>query len=189
MRGANKNHPELPFKHIPVLKVNNDLTISQSTSILRYLADSHPEIDENFYPKNMDKQAGVNEFMDFFHSSMNAALMRAIQNKAFYKVFLKRQTPNIEAIEEHLAAFKKSEDLFLSNYLGNKDLMGGNDINVCDLIASATFEQAMLCEYDYNPRTKEYLSNCKEKIQGYEEILTDLKQVPSLLQKIHEKMK
>ena len=67
--------------------------------------------------------------------------MRAIQNKAFYKVFLKRQTPNIEAIEEHLAAFKKSEDLFLSNYLGNKDLMGGNDINVCDLIASATFEQ------------------------------------------------
>ena len=47
----------------------------------------------------------------------------------------------------------------------------------------------MLCEYDYNPRTKEYLSNCKEKIQGYEEILTDLKQVPSLLQKIHEKMK
>ena len=67
--------------------------------------------------------------------------MRAIQNKAFYKVFLKRQTPNIEAIEEHLAAFKRSEDLFLSNYLGNKDLMGGNDINVCDLIASATFEQ------------------------------------------------
>ena len=67
--------------------------------------------------------------------------MRAIQNKAFYKVFLKRQTPNIEAIEEHLAAFKKSEDLFLSNYLGNKDLMGGNDVNVCDLIASATFEQ------------------------------------------------
>ena len=47
----------------------------------------------------------------------------------------------------------------------------------------------MLCEYDYNPRTQEYLSNCKEKIQGYEEILTDLKQVPSLLQKIHEKMK
>ena len=28
MRGANKNHPELPFKQIPVLKVNNDLTIS-----------------------------------------------------------------------------------------------------------------------------------------------------------------
>ena len=72
MRGANKNHPELPFKQIPVLKVNNDLTISQSTSILRYLADSYPEIDEKFYPKSLDKRAGVNEFMDFFHSSMNA---------------------------------------------------------------------------------------------------------------------
>ena len=67
--------------------------------------------------------------------------MRYIQNKAFYKVFLKREEPNIEAIEEHLAAFKKSEEQFISNYLGNKDVLGGNDINVCDLIASATFEQ------------------------------------------------
>ena len=67
--------------------------------------------------------------------------MRYIQNKAFYKVFLKRQEPNIAAIEEHMAAFKKSEEQFISNYLGNKDLLGGNDINVCDLIASATFEQ------------------------------------------------
>ena len=77
--------------------------------------------------------------------------MRAIQNKAFYKVFLKRQTPNIEAIEEHLAAFKKSEDLFLSNYLGNKDLVGGNDINVCDLIASATFEQVNILTLEIKP--------------------------------------
>ena len=72
MRGANKAHPELPFKTLPVLKVGNDLTISQSTSILRYLSDTHPEIDENFFPKDPEKRAKVNEFMDFFHSSMNA---------------------------------------------------------------------------------------------------------------------
>ena len=68
---AHKNHPELPYKHILVLKVNNDLTISQSTSILRYLEDKHPKINEKFYPKSLDKRAGVNEFIDFFHSSMN----------------------------------------------------------------------------------------------------------------------
>ena len=67
--------------------------------------------------------------------------MRFIQNKAFYKVFLKRETPNLEAIEEHMSAFRRSEEQFLDHYLGNKDLLGGNDINVCDLIASATFEQ------------------------------------------------
>merc|ERR1719219_985632 len=120
---------------------------------------------------------------------MNAALMRAIQNKAFYRVFLKRQTPNLEAIEEHIAAFKKSEQQFLSNYLGNKDLIGGKDINVCDLIASATFEQAGMIDYDHNSRTKEYLSNCREKIEGYDEILTDMKQVPAILEIIHAKMK
>jgi len=188
MRGANKKHPELPFKTVPVLKVGDDLTISQSTSILRYLADTHPEIDEKFYPKDPKNRAKVNEFMDFFHLPMNAALMRFIQNKAFYKVFLKRETPNLEAIEEHMSAFRRSEEQFLEHYLGNKDLLGGSDINVCDLIASATFEQARLVDYEYNPRTKEYLSNCREKIEGYDEILTDLKQVPAVLEIIHAKL-
>ena len=68
---ANRNQPELSFKHILVLKVNNDLTISQSTPILRFLVDSHPETNENFYPKSLEKRAWVNEFMGFFHSSMN----------------------------------------------------------------------------------------------------------------------
>ena len=52
--------------------MGDDLTISQSTSILRYLADTHPEIDEKFYPKDPKNRAKVNEFMDFFHLPMNA---------------------------------------------------------------------------------------------------------------------
>ena len=52
--------------------MDDDLTISQSTSILRYLADTHPEIDEKFYPKDPKNRAKVNEFMDFFHLPMNA---------------------------------------------------------------------------------------------------------------------
>ena len=67
MRGQNKDHPDLPMNQVPVLKVsNNDLTISQSTSILRYVADTNPQISEQMFPKSPEKKALVNEFMDFF---------------------------------------------------------------------------------------------------------------------------
>ena len=45
-----------------------------------------------------------------------------------------------------------------------------------------------MIDYDHNSRTKEYLSNCREKIEDYDEILTDMKQVPAILEIIHAKM-
>ena len=98
MRGANKAHPDLPFKTLPVLKVGNDLTISQSTSILRYLADTNPDIDENFFPKDPEKLAKVNEFMDFFHSSMNAVS---------FSIFLKWACQKVVKITSSFIRLKK----------------------------------------------------------------------------------
>ena len=46
-----------------------------------------------------------------------------------------------------------------------------------------------LAQYECNQNTSDYLSRCKETIPEYEEILTDLKKVPAILEIIHEKMK
>ena len=69
------------------------------------------------------------------------ALIRTIQNKTFYKVRLGLDEPDLKAIEENSTAFRNAENIFLNYYLGKKDFLGGNEINVCDLIATATFEQ------------------------------------------------
>ena len=80
--GENANHPELPFKQIPVLQlsVENDqrcqvpMTIVQSTTILKYLSDKAgpTQVEDKWYPKNLEARAHVDEFVDFWHSSMNS---------------------------------------------------------------------------------------------------------------------
>ena len=53
--------------------MNSKVTISQSTTILRYLSDKLPtQVDEKWYPRNLEQRAKVDEFVDFFHFSMNA---------------------------------------------------------------------------------------------------------------------
>ena len=70
-------------------------------------------------------------------------LIRTIQNKVFWKVKLGLDEPNMKAIEENSAAFRNAENFFLSQYLMKNDFVGGSGVNVCDLIASATFEQVL----------------------------------------------
>ena len=45
----------------------------------------------------------------------------------------------------------------------------------------------MLLDYEQNPETEKYISRCREKIEGYEEMLTELKKVPAFVQMMHDK--
>lgn len=82
--GECANHPDLPLKQIPVLKgtledTNEMFSIVQSTTILRYLNDKLPkEIEGKWYPKNLEKRAKVDEFIDFFHFSLNPVSQNSI---------------------------------------------------------------------------------------------------------------
>lgn len=189
MKGQNKNHSELPLGQIPVLKIDHDFSIAQSTTILRYLGDTF-HIEDNFYPKTCPIQkAKMNEFMDFFHYSMNAPLVRAIQNQVFYRLLFNKAQPNLETIEDSMTAFKRSEMIFLEYFLKNQTFIGGeNQVNVCDLIASSTFEQArLLKDYSFEPKTLEYLKHCSERIEDYNDVLEDLKSLPELIKSIENK--
>ena len=76
LKGEPAKHPELPFGKVPVFKGTltgtnyDEVVITESTTILKYLADKLP--NDNWYPKNAEKRAKVDEFTDFFHFSMNA---------------------------------------------------------------------------------------------------------------------
>ena len=72
-------------------------------------------------------------------------------------------------------------------FLKEKDFIGGHDLNICDLIASATLEQSMLAGYESSPAIREYLNRCGEKIPQYHEILKELKETPGMVKKLEAK--
>ena len=85
LKGETRDHPDLPFGQVPVMKTADNLTITQSTSILRYLADTNPQIPDQMFPKSPEKKVKVNEFMDFFHFSMNAVSFNFSISKIYAK--------------------------------------------------------------------------------------------------------
>ena len=87
LKGEPAKHPELPFGKVPVFKgtltgsTYDEVVITESTTILKYLADKLP--NDKWYPKNPEKRVKVDEFTDFFHFSMNAVSKIPIQKLDF----------------------------------------------------------------------------------------------------------
>ena len=46
----------------------------------------------------------------------------------------------------------------------------------------------MLIDYEFSQETQKYIERCKEKIEGYDEMLTELKKVPVFIQMMHAKL-
>ena len=58
------------------------------------------------------------------------SLMRTFENKRLFKLKLKRQSPNIDVINVEYENFEKSVKQFEKYFLGTKDFLGGNDLNI-----------------------------------------------------------
>jgi glutathione S-transferase len=67
MTGAHHQEPYIsinPNRQVPTL-IDGDLTLGESSTILKYLAD---KFDLAAYPKDLKKRAKVNEMMDWFNT-------------------------------------------------------------------------------------------------------------------------
>ena len=119
---------------------------------------------------------------------MFQALVATIRNKFFYKLLFKRETPDETLIRTNFDNFSNSMKSFESYFLKDKKFLGGNDLNIADLIATSTFEQSFLTGYKKSPIVEEYINRCSEVIPEYQEILKDLKAAPEIVQKLEAKM-
>ena len=104
--------------------------------------------------------------------------MRTFENKRLFKLKLKRQSPNTDVINIENENFEKSIKQFEKYFLGTKDFLGGNELNIADLIATATLEQSFLIDFQRSSDLQNYLDRCSEVIPEYHEILNDLKAAP-----------
>ncbi|KAH8310312.1 hypothetical protein KR044_000674, partial [Drosophila immigrans] len=148
-----------PQHTVPTL-VDNGFALWESRAILVYLAQKYGK-DDSLYPKDLKKQAVVNQRL-YFDSGV---LMKAFADYYYVQIRLK-QPADPEQFKKVEAAFG-----FLNTFLEGQLYVAGDKLTIADisLLASvSTFEAVDFKISDY-PNVAKWYANAQKVVPGWAE--------------------
>eukprot|EP00092_Neocalanus_flemingeri_P028435 GFUD01030876.1.p1 GENE.GFUD01030876.1~~GFUD01030876.1.p1 ORF type:complete len:224 (-),score=68.80 GFUD01030876.1:97-768(-) len=178
-KGEHWKQKELPFRKLPVLTHGN-LTIAESTSILRYVGQL-PGGEQWYGAKDLQERIKVDEFLDFWQSTLNPVALKFVQNKLMWKLFFRLKAPNQELIDEALKAHELQKDIVRKYFLAGKPFIGGETASIADLLCVCTLEQTAAGGVNHDT-SKEYMERVRQAtLDVYDELTEDCKKIPETL--------
>lgn len=165
MTGAHLQEPYISFNPnglVPVLE-DGDLRLTESSAILKYLADRY---DLPAYPKDLKKRAKVNELMDWFNTNFYRDFGYGL---VYPQIFpqQKRQTDEAQekTIEWGLERAKRWLSILNDYYLGpDQKYLCGADITIADYfgIGLLTLGEVVRCDFSQYPNVERWVGNMKK---------------------------
>ncbi|KAH8388423.1 hypothetical protein KR093_005983 [Drosophila rubida] len=159
-----------PQHTVPTI-VDNGFTLWESRAILVYLAQKYGK-DDSLYPKDLQKQALVNQRL-YFDSGV---LMKAFADYYYVQLRLK-QPADPEQYKKVEAAFG-----FLNTFLEGQLYVAGDKLTIADisLLASvSTFDVVGFKVSDY-PNVAKWYANAQKVVPGWEENWESLQQAKAI---------
>ena len=151
-----------PNRMVPVLD-DGDLRLTESSAILKYLAD---KIDSPAYPKDLKKRAKINEVMDWINTNFYREWAYGF---IYPQVFPhhKRKTDEIHAatIEWGKERAQNWLQLLDQHWIGpNKQYLVGDQITIADYFGAAlvTLGEVIRCDFGNYPNVQRWLNNMKK---------------------------
>jgi glutathione S-transferase len=146
---------------VPMLE-DGDLKLTESSAILKYLAD---KIGSPAYPKDLKARAKVNEMMDWINTNFYRDWG---YNLCYPQLFphLKRRSDEAQTATLEMGRDNAKRWLALLNdhWIGpNKPYLCGNEITIADYFASGivTLGEAIGVDFSPYPNVKRWLDNMK----------------------------
>jgi glutathione S-transferase len=187
MTGAHHQEPYIsvnPNRQVPTL-IDGDLTMGESSAILKYLAD---KFDLAAYPKDLKMRAKVNEMMDWFNTHFYHDYGYGV---VYPQVFPHHKRPSDElqkgtiewAKEKTKGWLQVLNDHILGK--GNKYLTG-DQMTIADYFGAAllTCGEPIRTSFDGYPNIKAWLgrmaetpswAKCNEALWGFRDYVKDQK--------------
>jgi glutathione S-transferase len=187
MTGAHHQEPYIsvnPNRQVPTL-IDGDLTMGESSAILKYLAD---KFDLAAYPKDLKMRAKVNEMMDWFNTHFYHDYGYGV---VYPQVFPHHKRPSDElqkgtiewAKEKTKGWLQVLNDHILGR--GNKYLTG-DQMTIADYFGAAllTCGEPIRTSFDGYPNIKAWLgrmaetpswAKCNEALWGFRDYVKDQK--------------
>lgn len=163
MTGAHHQEPFASFnpnRLVPVLE-DGDLKLTESSAILKYLADKY---DMPEYPKDLKARAKVNEAMDW----VNSNLYRDWGYNLIYPQLFPHHRRQSEEAQKMTVEWGRTKSGFwlqvMNDYwLKDHDWLAGDRITIADYFAGSVIALADILRYDLSryPRVQDWLSRVK----------------------------
>ena len=165
MTGAHHQPPYAsinPSRLVPMLE-DGDLRLTESSAILKYLADKY---DLPAYPKDLKKRAKVNEVMDWF----NTQFYRDFGYGLVYPQLFPHHKRRSEEAHAGVIAWgqdgsKKWLQILNDYWIGPQNqYVSGNELTIADYFGSALVSMGDLigCDLAPYPNVKRWLDNMRK---------------------------
>jgi len=169
MTGAQHQEPYAslnPNRQVPLL-VDGDLRITESSAILKYLADY---FDLPSYPRDLKKRAKVNEMMDW----LNTGFYRDFGYNLIYPQLFPHQKRENETVQAATLAWgqegsKKWLQILNDYWIGPENqYLCGNEISIADYFGAGlvTLGELIGCGMENYPNVMRWLANMRKLKSG-----------------------
>jgi glutathione S-transferase len=149
-----------PNSLVPVLD-DGDLRLTESSAIIKYLADKH---DLPTYPKDPKQRAKINEIMDWFNTNFYRDWAYGF---IYPQIFPHHKRPTEELQKGTIAWGKERAVRWLGildkSWIGNKNYLTGNQITIADYFGAGllTLGEVIRVNFKPYPNITRWLGNMK----------------------------
>ena len=151
-----------PNRLVPMLE-DGDLRLTESSAILKYLAD---KVGSPAYPKDLKQRAKVNEMMDWLNTNF---YREYAYNLIYPQLFphMKRPDPAVQKAtlewgKEHAKGWLQ---ILNDHWIGPKNqYLCGNQITIADYLGAAfvTLGEIVRCDFSPYPNVQRWLGNMRK---------------------------
>lgn len=152
-----------PNRLVPVLE-DGDLKLTESSAILKYLAD---KTNSPAYPKDLKQRAKVNEMMDWLNTNFYREYGYGL---AYPQIFPNHKRRSDEAHAATVEWGQKNAKVWLQllndYWIGpDKAYLCGNEITIADYLGAGlvTVGEVIRCDFSKYPNVERWLKNMKKR--------------------------
>jgi glutathione S-transferase len=150
-----------PNKMVPVLE-DGDLRLTESSAILKYLAD---KIDSAAYPKDLKQRAKVNEAMDWFNSNFYRDFGYGL---CYPQLFAHHKRPT-DAVQQATLEWAQARvqnwlKILNDDIIGDRTYLVGNSLTIADYfgVCLLTLGEVTRCDWSKYPSVKRWVDTMKK---------------------------
>ena len=151
-----------PNRMVPMLE-DGDLRLTESSAILKYLAD---KVGSPAYPKDLKQRAKVNEMMDWLNTNF---YREYAYNLIYPQLFPHMKRPNEDVQKATLEWGKERAKGWLQilndHWIGPKNqYLCGNQVTIADYLGAAfvTLGEIVRCDFSPYPNVQRWLGNMRK---------------------------